>query len=67
MSEKHEAIPNKVVDLLVSEVFRKNNVNIDNAKSKLTNEQKQAIRELVDELKSQVETFVKESPSSKKV
>ncbi|KGR74804.1 hypothetical protein [Ureibacillus sinduriensis] len=66
MSERQEAIPNKVVDLLVSEVFRKNNVNIDNAKSKLTDEQKRAIRELVDELKSQVETFVKESPSSKK-
>lgn len=63
MSEKHEAIPNKVVDLLVSEVFRKNNVNIENAKTKLSDEQKRAIRELVDELKSQVDTFVKESSS----
>ncbi|MDN4493542.1 spore coat protein [Ureibacillus aquaedulcis] len=60
------AIPNKVVDLLVSEIFRKNNVNIENAKSKLTDEQKQAIRDLVDELKSQVDTFVKESSSSTK-
>ncbi|MFC7686888.1 spore coat protein [Ureibacillus sp. GCM10028918] len=60
------AIPDKVVDLLVSEVFRKNNVNIDNAKSKLSDEQKQAIRDLVEELKSQVDTFVKESSSSTK-
>lgn len=66
MSDKQNPIPNKVVDLLVSEVLRKNNVNIDNAKSKLSDEQKRAIRELVDELKSQVDTFVKESSPSKR-
>lgn len=58
MSEIPKAIPNKVVDLLVSEVFRKNNVNLGSAKSNLSDEQKQAIRDLVDELKSQVDTFV---------
>ena len=61
MSENPKAIPNKVVDLLVSEVFRKNNVNIEQTKSKLTDEQKQAIRDLVDELKSQVDTFVNQT------
>ncbi|QCR32654.1 spore coat protein [Lysinibacillus sp. SGAir0095] len=58
MSEIPKAIPNKVVDLLVSEVFRKNNVNLASAKTNLTDEQKQAIRDLVDELKSQVDSFV---------
>lgn len=58
MSDNPKVIPSKVVDLLVSEVFRKNNVNIASAKNKLSDEQKQAIRDLVDELKSQVDTFV---------
>lgn len=66
MSENPKAISNKVVELLVSEVFRKNNVNIDKAKSKLSDEQKQAIKDLVDELKTQVDTFVNEASPSKK-
>lgn len=47
MSEIPKAIPNKVVDLLVSEVFRKNNVNLGSAKSNLSDEQKQADRKSV--------------------
>lgn len=66
MSETPKAFPSKVVDLLVSEVFRKNNVNIESTKSKLTDEQKQAIRDLVEELKTQVDTFVNETSQSKK-
>lgn len=66
MSENPKAISNKVVELLVSEVFRKNNVNIDKVKSKLSDEQKQAIKDLVDELKTQVDTFVNEASPSKK-
>jgi len=66
MSDTPKAIPNKVVELLVSEVFRKNNVNIDSARSKLSDEQKQAIKDLVEELKSQVDTFVSDSSPSKK-
>ncbi|MDI7744212.1 spore coat protein [Lysinibacillus fusiformis] len=66
MSDTPKAIPNKVVELLVSEVFRKNNVNIDSARSKLSDEQKQAIKDLVEELKSQVDTFVNDSSPSKK-
>ncbi|HWK21467.1 MAG TPA: spore coat protein [Ureibacillus sp.] len=64
MSEQPKAIPNKVVDLLVSEVFRKNNVNVENAKTKLSEDQKQAIKDLVEELKSQVDTFVKQTPET---
>ncbi|MCM3388426.1 spore coat protein [Ureibacillus chungkukjangi] len=65
MSENPKAIPNKVVDLLVSEVLRKNNVNIDSAKSNLTDEQKKAIKDLVEELKTQVDSFVNQSPDKK--
>lgn len=59
------AIPNKVVDILVSEVLRKNGVNLENTKSKLTEEQKQSLKELVEDLKSQVDTFVNQ-PTTKK-
>lgn len=59
------AIPNKVVDLLVSEVLRKNGVNLENTKSKLTEEQKQSLKELVEDLKTQVDTFINQ-PSTKK-
>ncbi|MEK9199682.1 spore coat protein [Ureibacillus sp. 179-F W5.1 NHS] len=59
------AIPNKVVDLLVSEVLRKNGVNLENTKSKLTDEQKQSLKELVEDLKSQVDGFVNQSTTKK--
>lgn len=51
-------MPNKVVDLLVSEIFRKNGVNLNNVKKNVTDEQKTAIKELVEELKMQVDAFV---------
>lgn len=66
LPEKSKAIPNKVVDLLVSDVLRKNGVNLESAKSKLSDEQKQAIKELVEELSAQVDAFVKQPPSSNK-
>lgn len=66
LPEQSKAIPNKVVDLLVSDVLRKNGVNLENAKSKLSDEQKQAIKELVEELSAQVDAFVKQPPSSNK-
>lgn len=59
-------IPNIAVDLLVSEVFRKNGVNLNKAKSNLTDEQKTAIKDLVEELKMQVDSFVKQSTDTKK-
>lgn len=55
---KANEIPNKVVDLLVSEIFRKNGVNLNNVKKNVTDEQKTAIKELVEELKMQVDAFV---------
>lgn len=60
--EKPNGIPNAVVDLLVSEVLRKNGVNLEQTKNKLTDEQKQSIKQLVEDLQSQVDSFVKQSP-----
>ena len=58
MSGEKNSVPNKVVDVLVSEVFRKNNVNLDNVKTKLSDEQKESIKQLVEELKGQVDDFL---------
>lgn len=64
--EKQNGIPNSVVDLLVSEVLRKNGVNLEQTKSKLTDEQKQTIKQLVEDLQSQVDDFVNRSTTTKK-
>ncbi len=58
LPKNQKGIPNIAVDLLVSEIFRKNGVNLNNAKSKLSDEQKTAIKELVEELSSQVDSFM---------
>lgn len=62
LPEKPETISNKVVDLLVNNAFRKNGVDIDSVKGKLLDEQKQEIKDLVEELTQQVEAFVKQKP-----
>ena len=54
-------IPNTVVDLLVSDVLQKNGVNLENAKNKLSDEQKKALKKLVEELSEQVDSFVNKS------
>ncbi len=56
-----KVIPQQIVNLLVSDLFKKNGVNVEKAKEKLSDEQKQMIKELVSDLTSQVESFVKTS------
>lgn len=58
------AIPNKIIDLLVDDIFRKNGINVEDGKGKLSIEQRQLIKDLVDDLRKQVDAFVKnETPS----
>ena len=66
LPKKTNAIPNKVIDLLVSDTLRKNGVNLDEVKGKITPEQKQLLKELVEELTLQVEQFVDQPNSAKK-
>lgn len=58
MSEKNNIIPSAAVDLLVSEILRKNKVDLESAKDKLTEEQKKKIKEIVEQLTAEVRTFV---------
>ena len=56
-----ELIPQPIINLLVSDLFRKNGINAEKTKEKLSDEQKQMIKELVRDMTNQVETFVKSS------
>ncbi|GGA27829.1 spore coat protein [Psychrobacillus lasiicapitis] len=66
LPKKTNAIPNKVIDLLVSDTLRKNGINLDDAKGKLSPDQKQMLKELVEELTTQVNEFVDKTTSPKK-
>lgn len=66
LSEMPKGIPNKVIDLLVSDTLRKNGINLENAKEKLSGEQKQILKELVEDLTRQVDSFVNQTTSPKK-
>ncbi|WP_027407731.1 spore coat protein [Anoxybacteroides tepidamans] len=59
-------IPNKVIDLLVSDVFKKNGINPKQIKKNLSKEEKNAIKALVDDLSKQVEAFVSNTQKTKK-
>ena len=57
LPEKPNAISNKVIDLLVDDTLRRNGIDAENIKKNLTDQQKQQLKELVEELTQQVNTF----------
>ncbi len=58
-NQNPQLIPPQIINLLVSDLFQKNGINVEEAKEKLSDEQKQMIKELVSDLSKQVESFVK--------
>ncbi|RUL48257.1 spore coat protein [Lysinibacillus antri] len=60
-----KVISNKVIDLLVSDVLQKNGVNLEDVKKKLSDDQKELLRAVVEDLTAQVDEFVKKSPKKK--
>ncbi|MDQ0411866.1 spore coat protein [Mesobacillus stamsii] len=62
---KPGAIPNKLVDLFVSDILQKNGISKQAIKGKITAEKKQAIMELVEDLSKQVDAFVNKNTASK--
>lgn len=60
-SSKQQAnmVPDKVVDLMVGNILRKNDIKTEDVKKNLSDEQKQMLRELVEDLKEQVDQFSK--------
>ncbi|MGP4069504.1 spore coat protein [Halobacillus sp. B29] len=65
-SKKHsKPIPNSVLDLLISDIFKKNGVNENKIKEKLSDEQKKRIKDMVDDLSSQVDTLIDSNKKDK--
>ncbi|MER2077875.1 hypothetical protein SAMN05421670_0833 [Psychrobacillus psychrotolerans] len=65
LPEKPINISNKVIDLLVDDTLRRNGIDPENIKKKLTDHQKQQLKDLVEDLTKQVNTFT-EQPTEKK-
>ncbi|HAF0292632.1 TPA: spore coat protein [Salmonella enterica subsp. enterica serovar Typhimurium var. 5-] len=64
--KKPNGIPNSIIDLLVTDIFKKNGINTDEVKVKITDDKKQAIKELVEDLSKQVDSFLNTNNSNKK-
>jgi spore coat protein W len=59
LSDKHQQpIPNSLVDLFVTDILQKNGISKKDIKEKITDDKKKAIKELVEDLSKQVESFV---------
>jgi len=56
-SSKQQPVSNKVVEVLVNSIFRKNGVQPNELKKKVSDEQRELIKEMVEDLKLQVEEF----------
>jgi spore coat protein W len=65
-SNQNPLLTGKIIDLLVSDLFKKNGINLDQGKANLSPEQKQLIKELVNDLSQQVDAFVNKENTSKK-
>lgn len=51
-----------IADLLISDVFRKNNIDLNKIKTQLSNDKKQMIRNVVKDLTKQVNDYVDKNP-----
>ncbi|MFE3982816.1 MULTISPECIES: spore coat protein [unclassified Priestia] len=63
--KKTEIVPNKLIDLLVSDVFSKHGINKEQVKGQLTEEKRQMLKEMVEDLTKKVDQFVNETNSKK--
>ncbi|WP_129709795.1 spore coat protein [Priestia megaterium] len=68
MSDSHkrpEIVPNKLMDLLVNDVFSKHGIDKEQIKGKLSEEKRQMIKEMVEDLSKRVDEFVKQTNAAK--
>jgi spore coat protein W len=64
--KKPNAIPNSLIDLFVNDILQKNGISKNEVKEKLTDDKKRAIKELVEDLSKQVDSFISSSNNTKK-
>ncbi|WP_164214515.1 spore coat protein [Virgibacillus sp. YIM 98842] len=58
-SSKQPFVPEKVVQLMVDSIFKKNGIKPEEMKRNISDEQKQMLREMVNDLRKQVDQFNK--------
>ncbi|MCM3308593.1 spore coat protein [Priestia megaterium] len=56
-----EIVPNKIIDVLVNDVFSKHGIDKEQVKGKLSEEKKQMLKEMVEDLSKRVDEFVKQT------
>lgn len=56
-----------MVEILINNVFSKNKINLAEAKSNITNEQRETLKQSFNQLKEQVENFLYEKNAAKTV
>ncbi|WP_368901117.1 spore coat protein [Oceanobacillus oncorhynchi] len=64
-SSKKPMMPNKVIEVMVDSIFRKNGIKPEEVKENLSDKQREMLREMVADLKVQVEEFQKNSNENK--
>ncbi|GAB3790843.1 spore coat protein [Virgibacillus kimchii] len=58
-SSKQPMVSEKVVQVMVDNIFKKNGIKPEEMKKNISDDQKQMLREMVNDLKAQVEQFNK--------
>lgn len=58
-SSKQPIIPEKVVQVMVDNIFKKNGIKPEEVKQNISEDQKQMLREMVNDLREQVDQFNK--------
>ncbi|WP_373894971.1 spore coat protein [Virgibacillus natechei] len=56
-SKQQAAFPDQVIQLMIQDILRKNNVKPEEVKQNISDEQKQALRTMVEDLQKQVDQF----------
>ncbi|MBY0090718.1 spore coat protein [Priestia megaterium] len=56
-----EIVPNKIIEVLVNDVFSKHGIDKEQVKGKLSEEKKQMLKEMVEDLSKRVDEFVKQT------
>lgn len=60
-------LSNQMVEIFISNIFSKNNIDLEEAKSNITDEQRESLKQSVAKLKEQVEEFLYEKNATKTV
>ena len=63
--KKTEILPNKLINLLVRDIFSKYGVDKERVKGRLSEEKKQILKEMAEDLIKRVDQFVSENNAEK--